>query len=188
MKKCNKCKELKSLEEFSKCKSFKDGKQNICKLCKSTIDKNYKTLNPQYNKISGKKWRDSNPNYQIDYFKSKPYYWANYSQLRLKQPQFKIKHNISNLIRNTFKSACRGEYKKSKRTEEILGCTLEEFINHLQSQFTKGMTLENHGEWEMDHIIPISSAKTEDGIIKLNHHSNYQPLWKEDNRKKSNKY
>lgn len=45
--------------------------------------------------------------------------------------------------------------------------------------------VENHGEWEMDHIIP--NAKTEEEIYKLNHYTNFQPLWKEDNRKKSNK-
>lgn len=46
------------------------------------------------------------------------------------------------------------------------------------------MTLENHGEWHFDHIIPLASAKTEEELIKLNHYTNFQPLWAEDNLKK----
>jgi hypothetical protein len=48
------------------------------------------------------------------------------------------------------------------------------------------MTLENHGNceecWHIDHKIPISSAKTEEEIIKLNHFSNLQPLCSKYNR------
>ena len=33
----------------------------------------------------------------------------------------------------------------------------------------------NYG-WDIDHKIPISSAKTEEDVIKLNHYSNLQPL------------
>jgi hypothetical protein len=49
------------------------------------------------------------------------------------------------------------------------------------------MTWDNHGEWHIDHIIPISSGKTEDEVLKLCHYTNLQPLWKEDNLKKSDK-
>jgi hypothetical protein len=49
------------------------------------------------------------------------------------------------------------------------------------------MSWENYGEWHIDHIIPISSAKTNQEVYKLNHHTNFQPLWAEDNLRKSNK-
>ena len=89
------------------------------------------------------------------------------------------------------KRSCQGKYKKSSQTEIILGCPLNTFICHLQFQFKPNMTLENHGQgpgkWNMDHIIPISSAKTEEEIIKLNHYTNFQPLWWEENMAKGAK-
>jgi hypothetical protein len=39
----------------------------------------------------------------------------------------------------------------------------------------------NYG-WDIDHIIPILSAKTEEEIYKLNHFSNLQPLCSKINR------
>ena len=30
--------------------------------------------------------------------------------------------------------------------------------------------------WAVDHIIPISWAKTEEEVYRLNHYSNFQPL------------
>jgi len=49
------------------------------------------------------------------------------------------------------------------------------------------MSWENYGDWHIDHIIPISSAKNNDEVYKLNHYTNFQPLWALDNMKKSNK-
>ena len=76
--------------------------------------------------------------------------------------------------------------KKSK-TFDILGCSPYFLKEHLEKQFKSGMTWDNRNEWHIDHIIPLSSAKTEEDIYKLCHYSNLQPLWAEDNLKKSNK-
>ena len=71
---------------------------------------------------------------------------------------------------------------------EILGCSFQEFKLHLESQFDEWMNWENQGTyWHMDHIIPISSAQTEEDVWRLNHYTNFQPLYWEDNLKKSNK-
>ena len=50
------------------------------------------------------------------------------------------------------------------------------------------MNWDNAGKWHLDHIIPISSAKNEEDIIKLNHYTNFQPLWAIDNLTKGNRY
>jgi hypothetical protein len=39
----------------------------------------------------------------------------------------------------------------------------------------------NYG-WDVDHIIPLSSSESEEGIIKLNHYTNLQPLCSKVNR------
>jgi len=52
------------------------------------------------------------------------------------------------------------------------------------------MNWDNHGKyngefnfgWDLDHIIPISSAITEQEVIKLNHFTNLQPLCSKINR------
>ncbi len=50
------------------------------------------------------------------------------------------------------------------------------------------MTWENHGKWHFDHKIPVSWANTEEEIIKLNHYSNFKPMWAYDNQSKGNRF
>ena len=80
---------------------------------------------------------------------------------------------------------------KSVHTLELLGCTVPELKKHLESQFVKGMTWDNHGEWELDHVIPISyagdSLQEEFWQMYLMNYKNLMPLWKSDNASKSNK-
>lgn len=85
------------------------------------------------------------------------------------------------------KSLSRNGYTKKSRAHTILGADWSVVKLHMESLFKEGMTWENHGEWHIDHIIPISSGKTEDEVIKLCHYSNLQPLWAEENLLKSNK-
>jgi hypothetical protein len=107
-------------------------------------------------------------------------------QKNIEDPFYKFKNNVRKLISYTFKN---NKLKKPSKTEILLGCTVEEFKEYIQSKFTEGMTFKNHSKngWHLDHIIPISSAKTEEELIKLNHYTNFQPLWAEDNLKKGNK-
>jgi len=67
---------------------------------------------------------------------------------------------------------------KNKKTEEILGVPFDIAKKHIESKFKKGMNWGNYGKhgdvWQIDHIIPLSSAKTEDELIKLCHYTNLQ--------------
>ena len=72
------------------------------------------------------------------------------------------------------------EYK-SQATLDLIGCSREEFLLHLEKQFTKEMNWENYGTyWEVDHIIPLSKG----GTIRWD---NSRPYLISDNRKKYNK-
>ncbi len=93
-------------------------------------------------------------------------------------PIFKLSRSIRNNIRMSFKQG-----KKPSRTTEILGCTTDEFRDHLSSKFEQWMTFENYGKWHLDHIIPISMScqlSTDSEQIEciklLCHYTNYQPL------------
>ena len=50
------------------------------------------------------------------------------------------------------------------------------------------MTCDNHGEWHIDHILPLASAKDDEEVFKLCHYTNLQPLWAEDNLIKGCRY
>ncbi len=98
---------------------------------------------------------------------------------------FKIKVNLRNRIWDALKYN-----RKTGRTLDLLGCTIEELKVHLQSQFTKGMSWDNHGLWHIDHIKPCSLfdlCKKSEQLTCFNF-KNLQPLWQVDNLKKGNKY
>ena len=97
---------------------------------------------------------------------------------------FRLRMTIPPLIRNSLKK--KGFSKKSY-TSEILGIDYNGFYQHIENQFTDGMSWDNKRLWELDHKVPVSLGKTEDDIIRLNHYTNFQPLWRKDNSIKSNK-
>jgi hypothetical protein len=68
----------------------------------------------------------------------------------------------------------------------MLGCNRYEFIEYIRNNLQEGMILDNFGEWEMDHTIPISSFKLEslDEIKKCFNYNNIKPMWKQENREK----
>lgn len=100
---------------------------------------------------------------------------------------YKLKGNVKSLIGNSLRSK---NFKKLTKTELILGCTYIEFKQHLESQFAEWMNWDNRGlyngtkdyGWDIDHIIPLSSALTEADIIRLNHYTNLRPLCSHINR------
>lgn len=97
---------------------------------------------------------------------------------------YRLSRSVCSLIRIALLSQ---EYTKKSRTHEILGCSFEFFKNYIEQRFLDGMTWENRSEWHLDHIIPVSSATTEKEILKLNHYTNFRPLWAEENIAKGNR-
>ncbi len=104
---------------------------------------------------------------------------------RKSDPIHRLKHLMNSRLRIFLKS--RNLSKKNK-TFVIVGCTPNQLKEHLQNKFVTGMSWDNFGKWQIDHIIPLSSAKSEKEIYTLCHYTNLQPLWAEDNLKKGNKF
>lgn len=142
------------------------------------------------------KWDENNRTRKSDY--QKEWYKENknrirkiqneYNNLRIKNDiLFKLKKYVSSGINKCLK---RKNLKKDSRTHEILGCTYDGLKNHIESKFQSWMNWENYGKyngdlncgWDIDHIKPLSTAKTEDELIKLMHFSNLQPLCSKINR------
>jgi hypothetical protein len=134
-----------------------------------------------------KRWVENNPEKLLKIKERLKKIKVEREKERIKQDsiyRFKIRTRAN--ISKSFKRISKKFSKKSK-TEEILGCSIKEFRDYIESKFTEGMTFKNYGKWHLDHIIPIASAKTECDVINLCHYTNYQPLWAEDNLKKGSK-
>lgn len=107
---------------------------------------------------------------------------------RMSNIKLRLREKIGANIRIMLKKG--GYTKKNSRTVEILGCSIDVFKKHLESKFEFWMTWENCGKyngelnygWDIDHIISISSAETEEDILRLNHYTNLQPLCSYTNR------
>jgi len=209
---CSKCGEEKPLtkEYFYSRKESKDGFRSDCKVCNNKLRVDWRRKNKERDTNNNKEWREKNREHFEEYTKNwreknkeyrrqyrKEYnkknvkkiieYNIKYRSEKLKNDKFyKMKHHISVILNLSFKK--QGWSKKTK-TQEILGCDWETFVEHIENQFQEGMTWDNHGRygWHYDHIIPIASAKTEEDLIRLNHYTNFQPLWAEDNLRKSDK-
>jgi len=141
------------------------------------VAKIWRENNKEYKKIKDKEYntlnRDKRNNRHVERMKTDPLY------------------SLSHVVRGMIQKSIRmGGYTKMSKTYEILGCSFEEFKLYLESKFETWMTWENRGlyngdtqyGWDIDHIIPLSSAKTEEDIIRINHYSNLQPLCSYINR------
>ncbi len=202
---CSKCGNTQELCFFQKDKSKKDGYRPDCKSCR----KQYSNLNyhrfKEKNSNYKKKVRKNNPEkfaerekiYRINNpdkvkLRRKTYYENNkekqfkYVRERIKtDPIFKLSNNMRRRI-SIFLSL-NGITKKNK-TFDIVGCSPEFLKEYLEQKFTEGMSWELMGQHiHIDHIIPLSSANSEEEIYKLCHYTNLQPLWAEDNLKKGSK-
>lgn len=72
---------------------------------------------------------------------------------------------------------------------QLLGCSLKYLEEHVKNKLQDNMTFDNYGQWELDHIKPITSFNLNnvDELLECCNYLNLQPLWKPDNIKKSNK-
>ena len=212
MRVCKKCQIEKEEKDFykgcAKCKSCKIEYQKSHVILNrekiSKYKKEYAIKNSEKIKSESKKYYENNKDYikervynqyhnnpekKIEYQKK----YANENKVkiskykslyqnkrRIEDPIFKLKHSISRMIRNSLKDNGFIKYKKSA---EIIGCSIDELKMFFESKFDKYMTWDNYGlVWDIDHIVPLSTAETEEDVIRLNHYTNLQPLDRHINR------
>jgi hypothetical protein len=163
-------------------------------------------------KVADKKWRDNNKKYLAD--KSKTWYEQNkehrkeyhkkwrtdnidkwrqtkrdYERNRKSiDPLYKLISNFRTAIYQVLKES---NVEKNRHYFDILQYTPEELIIHLELQFKDTMSWDNYGEWHVDHKLPITSFNIEvmgdKEFMKCWALENLQPMWGEENIRKSNK-
>lgn len=148
------------------------------------------------------KWKSTRKNY---YEKNKPHI-LEIQRERLKNPEVRERrrivgnkrdrercktdpnYRIKKTLRTRIWSALKGA-SKSKKTEALLGCSIQEVRIHLEKQFRNGMSWNNYGKWHIDHIKPcdfFDLTKPEEQS-RCFHYTNLQPLWADENMLKNNK-
>jgi hypothetical protein len=206
-KKCCKCEEIKpaTTEYFGRHTKAKDGFKYSCKECR----KAEYMENQERNILKSKKHYKENKEWVLErnkeYKEQRKEWYRQYAQQYYQDNMNKIKQRVKenfNSRLNTdigFKvlQRCRKRIwdavkrkTKSKRTIELIGCTADKLIEHLESQFKDGMTWENYGEWHIDHIKPCAKFdfSKESDQRECFRYTNLQPLWAKDNMRKSSTY
>lgn len=210
---CKECERLRGIEYRNKNRekvneSSKNWRINNPEDYKKTIEK-YLEKNPNMSSTErakiyrqDEKFREKEKIRRKEYYrnniekeriKNKEYYHLNREILRKRTDDWKKKkmkedgfYRMKKNLRDRIRLYLINE-TKSKRTKDIVGLDKLEFKDYIQSKFSEGMSWENYGKWHLDHIIPLCQAKDNNEALLLNHYTNLQPLWAEDNLRKNRK-
>ena len=98
------------------------------------------------------------------------------------EPDFRLKEFLRSRMHAALKAK---RVNKTERSIELLGCTIDEFRKHIESQWLPGMTWENHTYkgWHIDHIKPVNTFDFTDLEQQKQcfHYTNLRPLWWREN-------
>lgn len=187
-KRCSKCQVVKGEVDFYYRSDHPNLLQSSCIDCVKAKSRLNAKLSPT------KKQRDRS--YHVLNREKRIAYAREYNRSRKKQRaasdrirywndvNFRIGLNLRSRIRSALK-----RNSKSSSTKDLIGCSVAELKLKLAEKFKPGMSWENYGLWQIDHIIPCAAfdlSKSSNQHVCF-HFSNLQPLWAEENRTKSNK-
>ena len=164
---------------------------------KLIADKRWRDNNKEYMSNKSKNWYEENKERRKQYLKE--YREKNIDKIRKTKRDYERNRKASDplykLITN-FRTAIWTVLKESNVDKyghyfDVLQYTPEELINHLEKQFKDDMTWDNYGVWHIDHKLPISSFNIKEigdkEFMKCWSLDNLQPMWGEENIRKSNK-
>jgi len=149
---------------------------------KSENHKKWSENNREYLTEYHKKWRTEN----VDKWrKTKRDYEKNRKD---SDPLYKLVANFRTAIYTVLKESNVDKYG---HYFDVLQYTPKELINHLEKQFKDDMTWDNYGIWHVDHKSPITSFDIQEmgdeEFMRCWCLDNLQPMWGEENIRKSNK-
>lgn len=154
--------------------------------------KKWRQANRETAATYGKKYREANREtiaeqqkaYQQANKATRATYIKKYMQKRLhSEPLFKLKATLRGHTRRI-----KTKFGARSRTASLLGCSFKDALTHLiQTAVTQYGFYDKDKLYHIDHIIPLSSATTEEEAIALCHISNLQYLTPEDNLTKSDR-
>lgn len=136
------------------------------------------------------KYYENNRQKMID--RSAQYYVGNKEKIvskKMARLAVDIQFRIATRLRIRLYHALRNRYKAGSAVTD-LDCSIDFLIQHLQSQFTDGMSWDNYGnkkgQWNIDHRRPLTAFNLEDRdqLLLACHYSNLQPMWALDNIRK----
>lgn len=162
-KKCSKCGEVKPYSEFTFSSRHKTKCYSSCKKCCADRQRERYRENPQKFKDAIKKS-----------LKKRRLEGLTDREKQIEKSRRKLTRAIKII-------------KELHEVEDSIGLSIIDFKKYIERQFDNKMNWSNYREWHIDHIIPLASATTEEEVIKLNHYTNLQPLWAEDNISKNDK-
>lgn len=180
---CKRCNFDLEPKEFNKNASSKNGFSSYCSKCCRDVQKAFYLKNTQKVKERKEKYR-KNPEYA-----EKAKSWEkNYSNTRkIKGKTFKTK--FGGVLRDILRRCLNYKgIKKQNSTFKLLGYDTYKLKQRIECQFKPGMSWENYGTWHIDHKKPISKFDEQTSMNMINMLCNLQPLWKEENLRKSNKF
>ena len=182
---CSKCGIERSNLEFRKDITKKDGLRPDCKLCVKNYEMTRRVNNPTLMSEKLKKFYKDNPEKRKEYRQN--YKLRKHKQRKERRNSDSVFNLVNRMRCRIWKYLTLFNITKKNKTFEIVGCTPEFLKEYLEKKFKDGMSWESRHLFHIDHIIPLSSAKTEKELYKLCHYTNLQPLWVDENLKKSNK-
>lgn len=147
MKQCTKCGQLLDESMFNKRASTKDGLRTECRTCQCDYNRKY------YETFEGKQKHNEYMNTHKSHYQE---YEKSYSNRR------KELYELNKLDRYITLNLCHSIRKPNnfRLIESYLSFTYNDFLEHLESQFTPEMSWDNYGSyWEIDHIIPKQKLK-----------------------------
>ena len=176
-RRCRYCEEILPLEKFAVSSKGHHGRKSYCNPCSmEKWQKAYRQL-PETRarkSISDKKYR-SKPKVKERIHKQLNEKYHN-------DPAFRLKHLMRGRLNKIL-----DRKKQSKRFTQELGCTFDELVAHLESQFYADpktgemMSWDNHSMegWHVDHIKPLHEFDLYDNeqFKEAAHYTNLQPLW-----------